>query len=54
MRGDILQMGRNPSKDGNKAASIYMRSETGLDYIVSAKCAKHPRITSEGFAVIIY
>ena len=31
-----MQMCRNPSKDGNEVASIYMLSETGSDYIVSA------------------
>ena len=36
MQGDILQMGGNPSKDGNAAASMYMRSETDLDCIAQA------------------
>ena len=37
MRVGILQMGCRPSKDDNDAASMYMHSETGLDYVAQAK-----------------
>ena len=36
VRGAGLQMGCRPSKDGNKAMSMYTRSETDSDYIRQA------------------
>ena len=36
MQGGIFQMGYRPSKDDNEAASMYMLSETGSDYIAQA------------------
>ena len=41
VRGAGLQMGCRPSKDGNKAMSMYTRSETDSDYIRQAKLSEY-------------